>query len=52
MKTLILCDNTKCIHHIFIEEEGSAYQNQCGNDEIQIGLNEVREPICCSEDSN
>lgn len=50
MKAKILCDNEKCIWHIFKEDEGDAYQHQCSNDEIEIGLNENKEPICCSEE--
>ena len=46
----ILCDNEECIWYVFLENEGSAYQDQCSNDEIEIGLNEHKEPICCSEE--
>lgn len=50
MKTLVLCENKSCIHYIFKEDEGPAYQNQCGNDEIEIGLNEENEPVCYTEE--
>ena len=50
MKVTVLCENKKCIYHVFIEDEGLAYQNQCGKDEIEIGLNENNEPVCCVEE--
>ena len=49
MKTKVLCDNEECIWYICKEDEGVAYQHQCSNDEIEIGLNENNEPICYAE---
>jgi hypothetical protein len=28
---------TDCVYHEFLRSEGKAYQNQCGNNEIEIG---------------
>ena len=45
----VLCDNKRCTYHIFKEDEGEVYQNQCGNDEIEIGKHPgFNMPICYS----
>ncbi len=47
--TKVLCDVKECIYHIFIKDEGQAYQNQCDNDEIEIERDGIgMGPICYS----
>ena len=43
----VLCDKKDCVYYIFVKKEGLAYQNQCGNDEIEIG-GEEESPQCFS----
>jgi len=35
-KVTVLCEMDDCIYNIYDPKEGEAYQNQCGNDEIEI----------------
>ncbi len=35
--TTVLCEIADCAYYEFHAEEGQAYQQQCGNDEIEIG---------------
>lgn len=39
MLVTVLCKATNCVYYIFKEDEGEAYQHQCGNDEIEIDVN-------------
>jgi len=32
----VLCEIKDCIYHLHNPKEGEAYQDQCGNDEIEI----------------
>lgn len=50
MRTMVLCERTDCVYHIVVENEGPAYRNQCGNDEIEIGINPDCDdvPVCFS----
>ena len=34
--TKVLCSLDDCIYYIHKPEDGEAYQDQCGNDEIEI----------------
>ena len=45
---MILCEMEECIHHIFLKDEGKAYQHQCDNDKLEIGRNENGIPQCFS----
>ncbi len=47
---IILCDAKNCIYHVVKEGEGEAYQNQCGNDEVEIGESPDTnsKPLCYS----
>jgi len=47
-RVLVLCEVQNCKYHILEKNEGKAYQNQCGNDEIEIGVNFEGKPECCS----
>jgi len=45
---LVICEIKDCGYHIVKPDAGSAYKNQCGNDEIEIGLNINGKPECFS----
>ncbi len=52
MLVTILCHVKSCVYNIFKEDEGEAYQYQCGNDEIEIDVNSSGHPECFSCDIN
>ena len=48
MRILVHCEIKTCIYYSFIETEGEAYQQQCGNDEIEVGMDSRGIPQCFS----
>ena len=52
MKTLVLCENRSCVHHLYNFSQGKKNResiHQCGSDKIEIGRNEEDEPVCYTE---
>jgi len=47
-KVVVLCEMKDCKFHLHDPKEGEGYQNQCGNDEIEIGefSSSTRVPEC------
>ena len=46
--TKVLCDMKDCVYYQYKPNEGEAYQDQCDNDEIDIGSNLSGKPQCFS----
>lgn len=52
MKTLVLCENRSCVHHLYNHSYGKKDResiHQCGSDKIEISRNEEDEPVCYTE---
>lgn len=52
MKTIVLCENRSCVHHLYNHSQGMKNResiDQCDSDVIKIELNEIDEPVCYTE---